>query len=315
MRHAYVSVCLSVCVCLCIMEEENMFKERDEYLQHLEDTGRKPYTIRGYRSSITQCIKLLDAYRRPFRAREIKPEDWYFLVSMMDGKESTVKLNVTIYAKMCEFFTGSNPLKKLNILWNRTTSKRVYITNEEFQELFAAATLNQKMVLILGAFLGMRRSEILNLKVSDIRGDTITIRGKGHGKGLEAQMRMSPEVKEFVRNYLIWRSQLPGEDLSEGKLLVFSEKKGFKCYKDPQSISTMMRTLRELTGIEFTPHSLRRLFATNLYKSGADLMIIQNLMRHASVETTMKCYIQSDSERMDQALCASNRTLSELLYT
>ena len=122
MRHAYVSVCLSVCVCLCIMEEENMFKERDEYLQHLEDTGRKPYTIRGYRSSITQCIKLLDAYRRPFRAREIKPEDWYFLVSMMDGKESTVKLNVTIYAKMCEFFTGSNPLKKLNILWNRTTS-------------------------------------------------------------------------------------------------------------------------------------------------------------------------------------------------
>lgn len=296
-------------------EEVNMFEQRDEYLRHMEETGRKEATIKGYRSSINQCVKLLDSVRRPYKAEEIRPEDWYFLASNMSGKETSVKKNVTNFAKMCEFFTGANPLKKLNILWNRTTVRRVYITNEDFQELYAAATLNQKMVLVLGAFLGLRRSEIMNLKVSDIRGDSVIVKGKGHGKGLETQLRMSAEVRRFIQEYLIWRSQLPGEDLSEGRLLVYSSKKGFKGYKDPLSISVMMRTLSDLTGIEFTPHSLRRLFATNLYKSGADLMIIQNLMRHASVETTMECYIRTDSERMDQALHASNRVLSELLYT
>ncbi len=292
-----------------------MFRERDEYLQHLEETGRKKYTIEANKVGITRCIRLLDAYGRPNKAKEIRAEDWYFLVANIDCKESTVKLYVSNFANMCEFFTGANPLKKLNILWNRTPARRAFITNEEFQELFSAATLNQKLILVLGAFLGLRRSEIMNLRVSDIKGDTVTVKGKGHGKGLEVQLRMSPEVKKFIQHYLMWRSSLPGEDFSEGKLLVHSEKKGFYGYKCPQSIFTMMRTLSDLTGIEFTPHSLRRLFATNLYKSGADLVIMQNLMRHASVGTTIECYIRSDAERMDQALHAGTKVLSELIYT
>ena len=56
-------------------------------------------------------------------------------------------------------------------------------------------------------------------------------------------------------------------------------------------------------GIVATTHSLRRLFGTTAYAvSGHDLSVTQRMLRHASPNTTIMCYIDADETAKNEAL-------------
>ena len=70
-----------------------------------------------------------------------------------------------------------------------------------------------------------------------------------------------------------------------------------------------MKKLGRRCGIDLTAHSLRRLFCTTLWDAGVDANTVRLMMRHQSLDTTMKCYIKANPDNFQEA----RKVLGEVL--
>jgi site-specific recombinase XerD len=125
---------------------------------------------------------------------------------------------------------------------------------------------------------GLRLSEALNLKPSDIDSERMVIRVR-QGKGRKDRyVTLSPTLLEALREY--YRTQRP-----KGEWL-FPNRTG----KYPIHHTAVQRACRQASllarlGKHVTPHTLRHSFATGLLEAGTDLRTIQILLGHGSLNT------------------------------
>lgn len=255
-------------------------------------------------------------------AGKITESEIYYLVGHLDMAEGTVKAYINVLGGMIEYRTGKNLVRKMRILWNRPHRHRVFITTDDFARMYSAADIRGKVILVLGAFMGLRRQEMQQIRLGDIHRDHIVIHGKGHGeRGMVVKQPMPIEVREIIGRYIRWRNALPGTDRSDDRLIVYYDKDRNEIrhyYDDGGALSMMVRRLGESVGVEATCHSLRRLFATNLYygvdgSGGCDLATLKDLMRHASVNTTLSCYIDVREREKDESIRKLGASLGGVL--
>jgi site-specific recombinase XerD len=129
---------------------------------------------------------------------------------------------------------------------------------------------------------GLRLAEALALEVSDIDGEREVLRVR-HGKGNRArEVRLSPALYQWLRRY--WDRQRPPRPY----LFVASRSTG-----QPPTQAVVRRALAlaaEQAGITkpVTPHVLRHSYATHLLDAGAEVRVIQALLGHRSLQTTMR---------------------------
>ncbi|MEP0986762.1 site-specific tyrosine recombinase/integron integrase [Ekhidna sp.] len=124
---------------------------------------------------------------------------------------------------------------------------------------------------------GLRRAELLNLKVTDIDSDRMMIRVE-QSKGNKDRYTLLSEnlLKELRSYFLVYK---PSEYLFEGE--------NGKQYSS-SSVARVVHKAAMKAGIrqKVTPHMLRHSFATHLLESGVDLRYIQTLLGHNSSRTT-----------------------------
>lgn len=294
----------------------------DDYCEHLLSTGRKPSTIGTYRSALYICINLLKDAGIEWTAERIGEREIYYLVGHLDMGEATARAYLHVLNGMIEHYTGIPLVRKMKILWNRPNRHRVFITTDDFAKMFSAADAKERAILVLGAFMGLRRDEIQHIRLEDIRRDRILIHGKGHGKkGLVVEQPMPIEVREIIDRYIRERNAMTGTDRTDGRLIIYKDERSgeLRHYADRcGSLSTAIRELGKKVGVEATCHSLRRLFCTNLYygvdgEPGCDLATLKDLMRHASVNTTLTCYIEVRDQMKDETLRKYGHQLGRVL--
>ena len=130
---------------------------------------------------------------------------------------------------------------------------------------------------------GLRVSELINLRLSDLFLDEKFIRVMGKGK----KERLVPISESAVKELQYWfmdRNLMkikPGEEE-----FVFLNRRGGHLTR--MMIFTIVRRLAEAAGIEKTisPHTLRHSFATALLEGGANLRAIQDMLGHERISTT-----------------------------
>jgi integrase/recombinase XerD len=71
------------------------------------------------------------------------------------------------------------------------------------------------------------------------------------------------------------------------------------------SVDRLVRRLRRRTGIEFTPHQCRHSYATDLLRRGVAIEVVQHLLGHASISTTIDTYSHLGIEDARRALVAA----------
>ena len=198
----------------------------------------------------------------------------------------------------------NNPTLELE---NPKKSKRApkYLSLEESQELIntafnAPTKTNERDYCILILFLncGMRLAELRGIDLSDIRGDILTVIGKGNK---ERTIYLNKSCIEAIDEWLKVRETYKIKPSAKDAL--FISKKGLRLSED--MIQITIKNLMAQSGIDtkvYSVHKLRHTAATLMYKYGhVDLRSLQTILGHASVSTT-QIYTHVDDDLLHQAV-------------
>ena len=161
------------------------------------------------------------------------------------------------------------------------------LSREEVERLIQCADSPLHRVCILTLYAtGVRREELVSLKVEDIDSARMLIHiRQGKGKK-DRNVMLSPRLLTELRDY--WRSANP-----KPQTYLFPSQAGSKNTDVPMSDKTVWSAVHEAAtraglGDRVHPHTLRHCFATHLLESGADLRTIQLLLGHADLKTTSR---------------------------
>ncbi|NNL60403.1 MAG: tyrosine-type recombinase/integrase [Flavobacteriaceae bacterium] len=139
---------------------------------------------------------------------------------------------------------------------------------------------------------GIRRSELINIKLKDIDDNNRTLRVLGK-RNKERVIPLLKSVHSNLLGYLLRRKEVPGSAKNEH---LFLTKKGAKIYE-----TLVYRIINEYfskasTKVKKSPHILRHTFATHLLNQGANLNAVKELLGHSSLASTQVYTHSSISE-------------------
>lgn len=141
----------------------------------------------------------------------------------------------------------------------------------------APKNIKHRAILYVLYSSGVRISELINLKITDIdskRGEINVKQGKGRK---DRKTKLSDKTLMLLRTYFI--KERPS-------IYLFENPNGGKY--SPQSVRNIVKKAALKIGIQkpVTPHTLRHCFATHMLENGVSLRIIQDMLGHASSKTT-----------------------------
>lgn len=152
---------------------------------------------------------------------------------------------------------------------------------------------------------GMRREEVSRLNRDDVQGGHATqaiITGKGTK---DRTVFFDEETLDYIRAYLAARADAYQPLFIQHGPARGRRKRGRPDHRlSPQSIWKTVKRWAELAGLdkrEFTTHDFRHTKATTLLNRGAQLSEVQDLLGHASPETTKRIYAHYDKSHLREA--------------
>jgi integrase/recombinase XerD len=164
---------------------------------------------------------------------------------------------------------------------------------ESCDQQSATGSRNYAVLSLLG-LVGLRASEVINLRLQDIdwRSGEFCIRGKGRKLSI---MPLPSDVGESISNYLIhYRPKVNNPHV------FLSTRAPFQQLNNPSTVSTIVRRQLAFSGIETRSkgaHLLRYTVATNCIRNHGSLYEACELLRHFSIDTTAT-YAKVDFERL-----------------
>jgi len=162
----------------------------------------------------------------------------------------------------------------------RDTKLPVILNRSELKELFATPLLlKQRIVLTLIYSAGLRGQEVINLKISDIDFERMTIHIRQSKYKKDRILPLSPTMAIGLKKYL--QAENPHNWLFNGKEL------GSKY--SMRGLSWVMRENLKKTSITkpVNLHSLRHTYATHLLEEGINIVTLKDLLGHSEITTTM----------------------------
>lgn len=174
-----------------------------------------------------------------------------------------------------------------------TQTERGHLSEEEINILRGACeTLRDRALVEVFYSTGCRVSEVVNMKISDIKGGEVKVLGKGNK---ERTVYLNQAARKSIAEYLFNRG-------SSCEYLFVSEKTGKKLGKD--GIESRISQLGDKIGIKLYPHLIRHSTATIMIEKGGDVTEVQKLLGHSNISTTMiYADIADDSVRKSHEKC------------
>jgi integrase len=192
----------------------------------------------------------------------------------------------------------------------RQSSKRQKIPDileiSEMQAIVAELQLRERVLLFLDMSTGLRRGELTGIKWGDIDFANLLIDVQrsvvdqvvGRCK-TEASQKPVPLDAYTAQDLRAWYRETPYREPGDWVFASNSNRAGKMRGKQPLWLSSIMRyhiqPVVKRLGIDkrVAWHTFRRTYSTLLHANGADVKVVQELLRHGSVKVTMDVYAQA----------------------
>lgn len=278
------------------------------FLQVIQVEKRySPNTYEAYKNDLEQFSAFLHRqYEKDDLRMATHTEIRSWMVEMMQEKITPRSINRKI-STLKSFYklmmrrgeVKKNPLAKVQ---TPKTSKRLpvfveqtgidqLLNNVTFAEGYEGALDRLIIELLYGT--GMRRSELLNLKESDVDSynSQIKVLGKGNKERLiPLHPQLLASIKKFIETK---RSEI---EVQEGSYLLVNTKG--KKLSAPIVYNCVKKHLSLVTTIDKrSPHVMRHTFATHLLNNGADINAVKELLGHSSLAAT-QVYTHNTIEKL-----------------
>ncbi len=248
-----------------------------EYLDKLEIKKYANNTVKSY-------VSLFEAFINFYQEKELSTindaDIIAYLQKLVQESRSNSYINQSINSiKFYYEIVLGMPNRFYSIDRPRKEKKLPQVISKEEVMRILEHTNNIKHRCIVGLLYsaGLRRNELVNLKLSDIDSSRMLIRIESGKGNKDRYSLLSKQILDDLRVY--YKKWRPKKYIVEGQ---------FGGQYSGQSIAAIVTKAAEKAGIRVrvTPHMLRHSFATHLLEAGVDLRQIQVLLGHGSSKTT-----------------------------
>ena len=267
----------------------------EDFLIYLQAEKRyAAHTIKAYKNDLNQFHAFCQETDKEGMELNFKTiRSW--VVFLMDSGYSarSVHRKLTSLSTYCNYLIKegeleSNPVER--VLKPRLNKRvpafveegKMDLLLEEFEFGEEFTGIRNRLVLDLLYQTGMRRSELIGLRIGSINkeGKSVKVMGK---RGKERIIPLGDELLAAIDRYLVLRNEVVSDTAMDHLILT---KKGGAAY-DKLIYRIVNNYLAMVTTLDKkSPHVLRHTFATHMLNRGADLNAIKELLGHANLSAT-----------------------------
>ena len=253
------------------------------------------HTLLAYSNDIESFFSFLKSEFKQLENEEVNySQVRYWITKLVDMglSNGTINRKVSSLKAYYKYLVKIEVLKSSPLLNHKALkqNKKIQIPFSE-DEIKAVLELNinnhfddirNKLIVELLYSTGIRRAELINLKLTDvdINQNQIKVLGK---RNKERYIPLMKSVQDTISLYLIKRNLL---DSIDDKPYLFLTKKGKKIYSALVYSVVKNYFNQASTKVKKSPHILRHSFATHLLNNGADLNSVKELLGHSSLAST-----------------------------
>ena len=269
--------------------QDNLNKYILKYFDYLEyERKLSENTLKSYHNDLKKFNNYFNGDVLNLEYNDIQK----YIVSLSNEDARTIAHYITVINSFYDFLIDENIIKEnpcTNIVSPKVAKKLpVYLTEEEVNRLLDVQLItpydyrNKAMLELLYAT-GLRISELVNLKLTDLDAHNCFVRVFGKGK----KERIVP-ITDLALKYLVIYVTEYRNIILKNKVSDYLFISNSLTNISRQGFFKIIKKECKRAGIEknVSPHVLRHSFATHLLKHGADLRIIQELLGHEDISTT-----------------------------
>ena len=274
-----------------------MNNNKDAFKDYLQlEKKYSPHTVNAYLKDINSFESF---NKNQFNDENIDQANYSqirsWIVSLVDNNRSNVSVNRKM-ASLKAFYKfllktkqiEVSPLLKHKALKTPKTlqipfsEKEVVDVLSQIQNPIGFEEIRDKLIIDLFYTTGIRRTELIHLKIANVNTSNNTIKVLGK-RNKERILPLLPIVSEQLILYANERTRL---EIIKDNDFFFLTKKGLKLNDSfvYRLINTYFSTVSEK--VKKSPHILRHTFATHLLNNGADLNSVKELLGHSSLAST-----------------------------
>lgn len=263
----------------------------DAFLIHLQNKNFSPNTLKSYRADLQEFVHFLKARKqddlRFFTTATMRA---FLAAQQMQNNpaRNTILRRIASLRSLAAYLLDQgkiarNPFKLLPAPKRQKILPK-FLTEPETEQLLSTAAHSKlaprdRALFELMYSSGLRRSEVVSLKVCDI--DFFNGIVKVFGKGSKERLvPVTDTALAAIKDYLACRPSPKPEDA------LFLNKNGKPLTGDGLAYIFKNTAIAANLARKITPHSLRHSFATHLLNNGCDLRSLQEMLGHQSLAAT-----------------------------
>ena len=227
-------------------------------------------TISNYSTQVKLFLEYFDQVAtKPSEINEKQIKAWLMLAKSLNGRKQRISAIKLFYS-----LTGKQPLKFRHIEYPRAEKHLPQVIDGDFlrRRIDQITNLKHKAIIMLAYSVGLRVSEVVNLKLKDIDSARMLITIRQAKGNKDRIVPLSPKVLEALRLY--FKEYKPKEYLFNGQFDI------------RYSSNSCNQIVKQYLGRQYHFHLLRHSCFTSLLESGTDLRVIQKIAGHSSSKTT-----------------------------
>ncbi|GAB6159324.1 tyrosine recombinase [Desulfotomaculum varum] len=279
----------------------------DDFLKDIYSGGAARSTLDAYRKDIAYFAKwymdMSDKEPHPWDITSIDLREYQGYMQNIQGlKPATVNRRMAALEKYIKWAYGKGYVDRLpafpkTIREQKAPPKALERVeqNRLLREVERRGKARDVALIRILMSCGLRVGEAISIRLADInigeRHGSVTVRGKGNKY---REVPVPPEARRAIREWLEERVKRHPD--SEW---LFPNRKGG--HITARYIERMVKNIGKFAGLDIHPHVLRHTAATNMVRTGADLVTVAQILGHADLNTTA-IYTKPDRKTMMEAL-------------